>query len=80
MARKIIQSIREDYERWFQENVSQKIPTNLEVSEARQAMLEARTRYESLLTVHSQYNMGIKVLEGVPVEVFRANFLNKKGN
>lgn len=62
MARKIITSVREQFDIWFRENVSPKIPTIEEVAAARALMVEAQKKHEILKSRYESYQMGLKLL------------------
>lgn len=62
MARKIIQSVREQYDRWFKEEVFPQIPTVEEVASARALMVEAQKKHEIVKSRYESYQLGMKLI------------------
>ena len=62
MARKIIQSVREQYDRWFKDSVHPRIPTVEEVAQARNLMQETQKAYEILKSRYESYKLGMNLI------------------
>lgn len=65
MARMIVNSIRDQFDKWFRQNVSKEVPTQEEVQKARQEMLDAQKRYDTLSSLRSGYQTGLKALQEI---------------